>query len=74
MIDTQGLTQKQKQAAIKLHGSPKTPGEARIDRRTINSLVRRGILQSNGRTYPQYTLTPEAVAAYNAGAFDEAFG
>lgn len=59
------LTTSMKRAIRRFHGLPKMASEARVDLRTVNALVERGLLRSNGRAKPAYSLTPAGVLVYD---------
>lgn len=57
------LTQAMKTALDQFHGSAKTRSEARVDLRTVNALIERGLLRAVGNK--RYNLTPRGVVVRN---------
>lgn len=67
------LTQPMKRAVIRLHGSPKTASEAKMDKRTKDALAKLELIRGYGQgRRVLWSLTPKGIEVYNNTTLEEA--
>lgn len=68
------LTKPMMRAIIRFHGSPKSASEAKADKRTVDALVDKGLVEwSSGSAHRKvFRLTPAGTELYNEIDFEEA--